>query len=217
MPTGIDSADSDHEWVFRVRQPLSLPASRVIVLIHGWTGNENSMEIFAPSLPYDCLQIYPRGPIRSPDGGYGWVPARDGSLPSLEEFKPVCARFINALDAKLTPFAALNRPLDLVGFSQGAAMCYALALLFPLRFERIAALSGFMPGPPLGFELGNAKKIAFFIAHGSQDDTIPVELARQSAQILTQTGVEVDYCESDVGHKLASQCFKRLKSFLDAP
>lgn len=214
MPTEIDSNGLDRDWVFRVRQPANPPAGRVIVLIHGWTGDENSMEIFASSLPDNCLQIYPRGPIHSTEGGFGWVSARDGSFPNLERFKAVCARFMDALDEQLSSHAAPKGPMDLVGFSQGAAMCYALALLFPQRFQRIAALSGFMPDLPKNFEFGDAKNHDFFIAHGSRDETIPVELARRSVAVLNEAGLKVDYCESEAGHKLAAQCFKRLRNFL---
>ena len=175
------------------------------------------MEIFASSLPGDCLQVFPRGPIPASEGGYGWVPARDGAFPGLGQFQAVCARFMDALDGEISSKLASGLPVDLVGFSQGAAMCYALALLYPQRFTLIAALAGFMPEPPSGFDLAGSKIQSFFIAHGSRDDTIPVEAARRSAEILTAAGVSVDYCESDAGHKLAAQCFKRLKSFMSSP
>ena len=141
----------------------------------------------------------------------------EGSLPDLEQFKPVCARFMDGLSAHLLPFAFIEGPLDLVGFSQGTAMCYALALLYPQRFKRIAALSGFMPDLPLDFDWMGLREDTFFVAHGVLDETIPVESARRLADFMEKAGANVTYCEDAVGHKLGPSCFRGLAAFFSTP
>jgi phospholipase/carboxylesterase len=95
----------------------------------------------------------------------------------------------------------------LIGFSQGAALCYTLALLHPERIRALAALSGFMPG---GAEDLLAKRPLagkpVFVAHGRQDNKIPVEQARRSVALLEGSGAQVTYCESDGGHKISADC-----------
>jgi predicted esterase len=49
-----------------------------------------------------------------------------------------------------------------------------------------------------------------FIAHGRQDNMIPVEQAHKSVELLDASGARVTYCESDDGHKVSGRCFTRL-------
>jgi phospholipase/carboxylesterase len=52
-----------------------------------------------------------------------------------------------------------------------------------------------------------------FIAHGTTDNLVPVEMARESANLLKQAGANVTYCEEEVGHKLSAPCFRGLEAF----
>ena len=53
-----------------------------------------------------------------------------------------------------------------------------------------------------------------FIAHGNQDKLVPVDKARRAVAILKSAGAKVTYCEDDVGHKLSTNCFLGLESFI---
>ncbi len=48
----------DH-WIIRVREPESTGSYPVILLLHGWTGDENAMWVFANRLPRNSLLISP--------------------------------------------------------------------------------------------------------------------------------------------------------------
>ena len=78
----------------------------------------------------------------------------------------------------------------------------------------MAGLSGFLPD---GLELYTHDKPlqdkSTFIAHGSQDDIVPIERARKAVDILGNAGANVSFCEDDVGHKLSSSCFQGLGQF----
>jgi predicted esterase len=52
-----------------------------------------------------------------------------------------------------------------------------------------------------------------FVAHGRQDEIIPVEQARQAVAWLEASGVNVSYCESDGGHRVGKECLKGMESF----
>jgi phospholipase/carboxylesterase len=104
--------------------------------------------------------------------------------------------------------------IDLVGFSQGAALSYTLAILHPERIRAIAALSGFMPGnvEDLLMKQPLAGK-PVYISHGRQDNMIPVEQARECVALLEDSGARITYCESDGGHKVSADCFIGLADF----
>lgn len=107
-------------------------------------------------------------------------------------------------------------PFDLMGFSQGAVMVYLLALLKPDRIRKMAALSGFIPRgqaiKPSGKSLAGKP---VFVAHGRQDELIPVSMAQRSVAQLKEWGARVTYCESDAGHKVSKECLQSLEKFFE--
>jgi len=53
----------------------------------------------------------------------------------------------------------------------------------------------------------------FFVAHGSRDEMVNVEFARQSVRLLQAAGAEVTLCEDEVGHKVSAGCLRGLETF----
>lgn len=202
----------DVEWVYRTSQPDGVGPFPVMLLLHGWTGDEDSMWVFTPRLPTDRLFIAPRGLYQAPRGGYSWYAERH-SWPQMADFQQT----IEELLKLLTP-ARFQRgefsELHLVGFSQGAALAIAFTLLYPERVTSLAVLSGFLPDDAtLSSSLPGLLGMPVFITHGSQDTIVPVNRARQAAELFENAGAQVSYCEDDVGHKLSANCFRGLERF----
>jgi phospholipase/carboxylesterase len=201
------------EWALRQRIPEGPGPHPVMLLLHGWTGNEDVMWIFANRLPKNALMVSPRGLYPTALGGYGWQPSLGRTWPDLEDFRPAMESLWALLTPKNFPTADLAQ-IGLVGFSQGAALSYSLALAFPERVTTIAGLSGFAPS---GVEsLIKSQPLAgktIFMAHGTQDDLVPVTRARQARQTLIEAGAQVTYCEDEVGHKLSASCFRGMEKF----
>ena len=102
----------------------------------------------------------------------------------------------------------------LLGFSQGAALAYSMAILSPERINSLAGLSGFLPdGTTTRLSAGRLNGLPVFIAHGTGDDLVPVDRARAAVAQIEQAGAQVTYCEDDVGHKLSAKCFHGLEAF----
>jgi phospholipase/carboxylesterase len=103
-----------------------------------------------------------------------------------------------------------------MGFSQGAAACYAWAASFPQQILSVAGLAGFVPeGIAANFDVDSLKDIPVFMAHGSRDNTVPIEIMRSGARVIENTGARLTICEDDVGHKLSSNCMRGLGHFYD--
>jgi len=202
-------------WVVRQRTPEGPGPHPLLLLLHGWTGDENAMWIFANRLPENALLVAPRGLYPTALGGYGWQPALGRTWPDLEDFRPAMEALWNLLAPQNFPSAELAQ-IRLAGFSQGAALAYALALAYPQRVQALAGLSGFAPGgvEPLLRSQPLAGK-ACFMAHGTQDALVPVARARQARQTLMEAGAQVTYCEDDVGHKLSASCFRGMGKFFE--
>ncbi|MCU0487546.1 MAG: hypothetical protein MUE67_01190 [Anaerolineales bacterium] len=203
----------DSDWIVRFRQPEGQGPWPVYLLLHGWTGDETSMWIFASRLPEQSVLIAPRGLYPTRPSGFSWVARQEDRWPSVADFQPAIERLVEVLSQSWFPVADFSR-LHLVGFSQGAALSFAFLLIQPERITSVAGLSGFLPG--------DAQVIAqrqpitgkrLFLAHGTRDRLVPVEKARQAVDTLETAGAQVVYCEDDVGHKLSASCFRGLEAF----
>lgn len=216
MPVPNDSRLIQFEgWTLRLRPASSAPA-RLMLMLHGWTGDENSMWVFGRDLSTHYLLLAPRAPHPAQSGGYSWRPYVEGThgRPTFEALRPSVEALIRLVDAYCASEAVDVSQFDVMGFSQGAATTNLLALLYPQRIRKAAVLAGFVPG---GVEdLVAQRPLAarpFFVAHGTQDELVPIERARQSIALLEQAGAQVTYCEAEVGHKVSADCMRGLRQF----
>ena len=202
-------------WTLRLQTPETPGPHPVVLMLHGWTGDENSMWVFAGRLPQPALLAAPRAPHSTPLGGYSWHPLRERGWPQLADFEPAVAALLDLLRPENFPGADLEK-LYVVGFSQGAALGCSLALLHPGRVRALGLLSGFVPEDAAS--LAAPRPLAglpVFMAHGTQDELVPVGRARQGRDILLAAGADLQYCEHDAGHKLNAGCFRSLQEFFD--
>ena len=220
MQTVIDTELTEIEGrTLRIRKSRE-PAqkSRLLLLIHGFTGDENSMWVFARDLPSHYWIVAPRAPYVAQAGGYSWRSDQtsDLSLSGFERMQPTIDALIHIIDAyQVSVGLDVAQPFDTVGFSQGAAVCGLLAFLCPNRIRKLGLLAGFVPSGlealvgslPLEGKRG-------FIAHGTKDETVPIDQARTAKQLLEKAGAQVTYCEDETGHKVSLPCLHALRKFL---
>lgn len=204
-------------WTLRIRESAS-PSPRLLLLIHGLTGDENSMWVFARNLSSGYWMVAPRAPYPAEPSGYSWRERFDSSQfgrPTVEQLRGGAEGLIRLVD-EYSASAGIDASIfDVMGFSQGAAMSNVLAFLYPQRIRKTGILAGFVPG---GLdELISQRPLEgkpFFVTHGTKDDMVSIERARQSVMILEQAGAKVTYCEDEVGHKVSVNCLRALKDFL---
>ena len=204
-------------WTLRIRKSTH-QARRLMLLIHGHTGDENSMWVFARAMPDHYWMVAPRAPYAAESGGYSWRPPQTGNydqlgLEMLESAAEALIRLVDEYSASAGREADA-RVFDVMGFSQGAALSSVLTFLYPRRIRKTALLAGFVPS---GLEeLATQRPLEgkpFFVAHGTKDETVTIDRARASIALLEQAGAQVTYCEDEVGHKVSVTCLRALKEF----
>jgi len=202
------------DWVVRQRLPKnSNTSARIMLLLHGWTGDENSMWIFTPRIPEDYLILAPRGITKTSFGGYGWENVRFDGWPKAADFHNAIRGLFELVD--MIDFPDLDsREIDVMGFSQGGALGCTMSLQYPERIGKLASLSGFIP-EGLGDEIANRrlKGKKLFVAHGTRDNMVSLDKARTAVRDLKLAGSDVIYCEEDVGHKLSAGCFRAMDDY----
>ena len=166
-----------NNWIIRYRLPAGDGPHQVIWLMHGWTGDEDSMWIFASRLPAHYLLLAPRGLFSTPMGGYGWHPMTDGKgWPQVQDFRPAIDEFLSLMDQwpSSAPSADFSR-FRIAGFSQGGALAYSLTLLHPERIISLAGLASFLPDGAANYlHASLLEDMPIYISHGIKDHLVPV-------------------------------------------
>ncbi len=218
MPTATENTQliSFGDWTLRVR-PTQSPNPRLLVLLHGWTGDENSMWIFTRGLSPHYWKIAPRAPHTANPSGFSWrrFDSNTFGFPTREALLPAADGLIHLIDEYAAAAKVDASQFDLLGFSQGAAMTNLIGILYPTRVRKMAALAGFVPDGLQDFI--SQKPLAgknIFVAHGTQDTIVPLNRARASMALLEELGAQITYCEDEVGHKLSAKCLRTLETYL---
>lgn len=204
-------------WTLRTKNSTA-QIPKLLVLIHGWTGDENSMWVFARKLAPQYWMIAPRAPYQAEPSGFSWRPPQPELFgrPSLEALKPSVEALIRLIDEYAASVKLDARQFDAVGFSQGGAMVNALGALYPQRVRKMGVLAGFVPYQME--EIIQSKPLVgknIFVAHGTQDEMVTIKRAYASMDLLKQAGATVTYFEDAIGHKMSASGVKALKEYLE--
>ena len=201
-------------WPFRIsKAAVQTKPARVLLLLHGHLGNENVMWIFSKQIPENFTILSPRAPEKLGPEQFSWHKIGP-RWPDLQKYQDLSNELLTRVNFWLEENDIHADQLDLLGFSQGAVMAYALAISKPDKIGRVGALAGFIPNSwkkktnPV-----NLAEQKFFVAHGNQDDIVPIRKAYQAKEWLQKHGASVEFCEADVGHKLSANCFSGLETF----
>jgi phospholipase/carboxylesterase len=178
-----------------------------LVLHHGRGTDEQDLLGLADALDPErrLLVVAPRAPLRLPGSpGYHWYLVPRVGYPDPASFDAAYRALAELHDELWASTAISPRETVLGGFSMGAVMSYALGLGGGRPVVGgILALSGFIPTVS-GWEPSFAERAdtRVFIAHGRNDPVIDVGFARTAREVLTEAGLEVEYHESDLGHRV---------------
>lgn len=207
---GDDTAVLPH----RVLQPTTSGPHPIVVMIHGHLGNEEVMWIFAQTLPDNWLVVAPRAIVADGDGRFSWHPRQHDEWPTLSEFDTAVDALLNFIDSLTNAYDADPNQIYLMGFSQGAAAAFATAIREPERVKGIASLVGFMPlGVDEAIEMRRLADVPVFMAVGTEDERIPLNVARECGKAVRAAGAYLEYREYDTGHKLNGEGMRKLKGW----
>ena len=200
--------------VHRLAQPNGAGPHPTVVMLHGRSGNEDVMWIFARAVPQEWLLVAPRAIKEDPAGGYSWRIREKEEWPSLVEFDVPVGAVIDFIEALPDLYGADLDHLYLMGFSQGAATAYAVAMRYPRLVQGIAGLVGFVPMECEDMAAAQPlEELPIFMAVGRQDPRIPYSRSLACAQTLNLAGADLDYHEYDMAHRLNAEAMHDLKAW----
>jgi phospholipase/carboxylesterase len=183
------------------------PADGLLVLHHGRGSDERDMLGLGNALdPERRLHIVaPRGPLTLPGWpGYHWYRVPRVGYPDPDTFRSAYAELAQ-LHEELWERTGLGPERTVLGgFSMGSVMSYALGL-GPDRPAPAGLLvfSGFIPTVEGWSPSPESRSgLRAWIAHGTRDQVMSVEFARDARERLESAGLAVEYRESDGAHEI---------------
>lgn len=183
-----------------------------LVMMHGMTGTSEMMRPLAERLaPEEWSVMCPQAEIEHPTrGGFAWwLRADDPTLPLDEESQGQVGESIKRILGELP-----EGPVIVGGFSQGGAI--ASALLETDSQDRIYGLvligTKTVRAESLRDSLPFLKPRPIAWMHGSRDHLVPIEHAREHADIFEDAGWPVTRLEHGKGHMVNLNQIEELKN-----
>ncbi|GAA3589113.1 alpha/beta fold hydrolase [Flavivirga amylovorans] len=191
----------------------------LLIMMHGYGSDENDLFSFASELPEDLFIISVKAPYPMQPYGNAWYAinfdAGKGKWNDKEQAvqsRDLISRFI---DEAIEAYPVNKDNVSLLGFSQGSILSYAVALTYPEKVKNIIALSGYVYKEIIPQDSAkDYSHLSFYCSHGSVDQVIPVDWARQTAPFLNSLNIKHQYSEFPVGHGVAPQNFHEFKNWL---
>jgi phospholipase/carboxylesterase len=195
----------------------------VLIILHGYGADEFDLLPIASQLNPNFLAISIQAPIELDLGGYSWYHLQqtpDGLRGDHQTRIESEELLIKELPAIVASENGNLKNMYLMGFSQGAAMCYALVgrhdlSNIGLNISGVIVLSGYVPDDVreslLQKDLSN---IPFFLSHGKYDDLIPPRAMHNAQGILEHAGAKIFAKEYETGHGLTEETVSDIRNWM---
>jgi len=187
-----------------------------IIWMHGLGADGNDFVPIVKELDlHGCPAIrfvFPNAPHIpvSVNGGYvmpAWYDIRSGDIVSREDEAGL--RASQAAIEELIQIEQANgaKKIILAGFSQGCAMALQTGLRHSTPLTGLLCLSGYLPlNQTLEKERSAANQsVPIFMAHGTVDPVIVISRAKQSRDVLTQQGYQIEWHEYSMPHTVSME------------
>lgn len=204
--------------------------SVAVIWLHGLGADGSDFEPIVPELGLAGSPavrfIFPNAPYRPVTCNGGYVMRAWYDIISLEpnsrkideagllESREIVRQLIEREQERGIP----SHRVFLAGFSQGGAVAYLSALTHPDPLAGVIALSTYIPEARLITEnrSGFNQQIPLFVAHGTNDDVVSIELGRQAIEILQQCGLNPEWRTYDMPHSVCSEEVADIGAWLSA-
>ncbi len=168
-------------------------------------------------MPDDAYVISARGQFTLGAGRYAWYNVNFSTgKPIINAEQEALSREVIRTFIKQVKQKYHLDELYLGGFSQGAIMSYSIGLTHPNEVQGIISLSGRVLDEirPLVKKDNYLQRMKVLVAHGVQDNTLPINYAREAKDYLQSLGVQLTYHEYQLGHQINNVVLQELNEWL---
>ncbi len=204
-----------------------VPAQFVVIWLHGLGADGHDFMPIVPELKLSDLPIrfiFPHAPVRAVTLNRGmlmpaWFDIHEIS-PAAKHDEAGILKTSQDIEALLYAQHQLGIPYDhmvLVGFSQGGTLALFTALRFHATLAGVMGLSTFLPMvESLKSALENPKPLPIFLAHGTMDPIVPIEIGQMTEELLSTQGYTVDWHTYSMAHQVCAEEIQDISLWLRA-
>jgi phospholipase/carboxylesterase len=202
-----------------------------VIWLHGLGADGHDFEPIVPELRLPeglALRfVFPHAPVRpvTINGGVtmrAWYDIfsldRDG--PVDEEGIRASGEILNDLIQREQDRGIAANRIVVAGFSQGGAIALHGALRYPQRLAGLMALSTYLPlmssfdAEVVRNEEAANQDISIFMAHGSFDPVLPMQMGTSSAEFLTTAGFNIEWHDYPMAHAVCGEEIAHVRDWL---
>jgi len=197
-----------------------------VIWMHGLGADGSDFVPIVPELdlpPRAIRFVFPHAPMQpvTINSGYvmrAWydVVATDFGRQEDESGVRASRELIEGLLAREKERGIAAENIVLAGFSQGGAMALFTGLRHDERLAGIMALSSYLPiAASLAGEAHEANRgVPIFMAHGTEDEIVPIALARMSRNHLVGLGYASEWHEYPMPHSVCAEEIDDISAWL---
>ena len=189
--------------------------SRAIVMIHGWQGNKNSFKAVSKLLKIEnTTWFFPEAPYDFEGDSLKktWTYEKYPGVWELEEPKVKLRSFFK--EVVFREFSSEN--VFVIGFSQGAAVCYEFILSLEYPLGGVFPIAGFIRDqkPPTLDVHKNQCSTPILIGHGKNDEVVALDSSKSAYAKLQKICSNVTLDIYNGGHKINLSYLNKVKELI---
>jgi phospholipase/carboxylesterase len=178
-----------------------------LVLLHGMGGHKTDLMSLASILEPTFSVLSVRAPLSMPEGGHSWYGVRFAPDPVIDSAQAEASRLlvIEFLHDAVQRYNLEPSSIFLAGFSQGAIIAASVALMRPELLAGMVMMSGrILPEVKTQGASAKLEQLNVFVAHGRDDQRLPIFHAHETRDWLEGLGVKLTYREYAGGHEIGT-------------
>ncbi|MET0234121.1 MAG: alpha/beta hydrolase [Kibdelosporangium sp.] len=187
------------------------PAKPVLLLLHGTGGSPDDLVGLGTQLSPGSTMLAPAGPVTEQGMTRWFRRLREGVF----DYEDVVVRANQLADFILEAsgkYDLTDRRTVAVGFSNGANIAAAVALLRPDVLTEVAAFAAMMPVPdPPAFDLSGTR---VFLSNGTADPMAPLPSTEDLIVKLRERSAEVTTHRHPGGHQITLEALRAAQDWL---
>ena len=187
--------------------------AKAIVAIHGWQGDRNSLRPLIKSMKIKNAGWYLLEAPYRVTGGDGWSWSYEISKGNweIDEPKYLLDEFFSELFKQYS-----SKNVYVLGFSQGGLVCFDFVLFLDQPLGGVFPIAGFLRQPKMNMDRFHPcqKNTPIIIAHGKEDDQVPVRASKNVYKQLKAQGANVELFLYNGKHKIGIECLQKIKAII---
>ena len=196
---------------YKINYPKNEPKDvSIIFLLHGYGANMADLFLLHQFFPENFITISLQAPISLGHQSWAWSKIDFSDINTI--LNPIDSQngnklIIDSIDKIANNLSVKPNKIYLAGFSQGASLALYCGLKNPNKFQGVISLCGYFNKKHMSdIADDNFSGLNILVCNSVFDHLIPIELGRNTKNLLKSLGVNLKYNEYDSGHGISNEC-----------